>query len=106
MFEDNKEWESLATNDMTTEETKHINIHHHFIGDFVKSKVVTIVWLETSEMFADIPTKNSRSTSVHKKHTELMLSGTYLGQPTSSVYTWGSVGIHCMDSFPRGSDIL
>ena len=79
MFKDNIGADSLATNKMTTFKSKHIDIRHHFVRDLVAVKVMSIVWIEYAEMLADILTKNTIPAAIHKKHTDMMLSGTYLG---------------------------
>ncbi len=79
MFEDNEGCEALATNTIMTAKTKHIDIRHHFVRDLVKNKTLDIVWLSTTEMIADILTKSSLPTAAHKKHTDIMLGGTYGG---------------------------
>ncbi len=94
MYEDNEGCEALATNDITSANTKHIDIRHHFVRDLVKSQAIEIVLISTSEMLADILTKNTLPTGEHKKHTDRMLSGTYRG-PTGSI-SWGSVDIHSL----------
>ena len=84
MYEDNEGCEALATNGITSAKTKHIDIRHHFVRDLVKSKAIEIVLISTSEMLADILTTNTLLTGEQKKHTDIMLSGTYRG-PTLSV---------------------
>jgi len=84
MYEDNEGCEALTTNDITSDKTKHIVILHHFVRDLVKPKAVKIELISTSEMRADILTKNTLPTGEHKKHTDRMLSGTYRG-PTGSI---------------------
>ncbi len=79
MFEDNAGADSLATNKMTTFKSKHIDIRHHFVRDLVAAKVLSIVWIESAEMIADILTKSTIPAAVHKKHTDRMLTGTYSG---------------------------
>jgi hypothetical protein len=37
--------------------TKHIDIRHHFVGDLVEEKVVTLEHVDTEEQLADIFTK-------------------------------------------------
>ena len=91
MFEDNEGCEELATNDITSAKTKHIDIRHHFVRDLVKSKALEIVWIPTSEIIADTLTKNTLPTSKHKKHTDKMLSGTYLGPVRTKTRTPGPV---------------
>ena len=84
MYEDNEGCEALSTNDITSAKTKHIDIRNHFVRDVVKYKAIEIVSISTSEMLVDILTKNTLPTGEQKKHTNRMLSGTYLG-PTGSV---------------------
>jgi len=79
IYADNERCEALATNDIMSAKTKHIDIRHHFVRDLVKSKAIEIVLISTSEMLADILTKNTLPTRDHKKHTDRMLSGTYRG---------------------------
>jgi len=59
MYEDNERYEALAINDIPSAKTKHIDICHHFVRDLVKSKAIEIVLISTSEMLADILTKNT-----------------------------------------------
>ena len=77
--------EVLATNTITTAKTKHIDIIHHFVRDFVKSKTLDIVWIPTREMIANILTKSSLPTSAHKKHTDRMLGGSYSGPDAGTI---------------------
>jgi hypothetical protein len=79
MFEDNKGADSLANNKMTTFKSKHIDIRHHFVRDLVTANVLSIVWIGSAEMIADILTKNTLPAALHQKHTDMMLSGTYSG---------------------------
>jgi hypothetical protein len=67
MYEDNEGCEALATNEITSAKTKHIDIRHHFVRDLVKSKAIEIVLISTSEMLADILTKNTLPTGEKKK---------------------------------------
>jgi len=65
---------------MTPFKSKHIDIRHHFVRDLVATtKVLSIVWIESAEMIADILTKNTIPAAIHKKHKDKMLSGTYSG---------------------------
>ena len=84
MCQDDEGCEALAANDITSAKTKHIDIRHHFVRDLVKSMAVKIVLISTSEMLADILTKDTLPTGEHKKHTNRMLSSTYRG-PTGSI---------------------
>jgi hypothetical protein len=79
MYEGNEGCEALATNDITRAKTKHIDMQHHFVRRLVKSNVVEIVWISTSEMITKILTNNTLPTAEQKKHTDRMLSGIYLG---------------------------
>ena len=81
MLEDNSGCMALATNDMTTGKTKHIDIRYHFIREVVKSKAVVIQYCNTSDMLADVLTKFSLPTALHLKHVGRMLSGTYSRPP-------------------------
>ena len=76
MFEDNIGADSLATNKMTIFKSKHIDIRYHFFRDLVAPKVISIVWIEYAEMLAYILTKNTIPAGIHKKHMDMMLSGT------------------------------
>jgi len=70
---------SLATNDMTTSQSKHVDIKYHYIRDLVKQDAISIIWCPISDMLADILTKFSLPSSVLLKHACRMLSGTYPG---------------------------
>ena len=85
-YEDNESCISLATNDMTTSRTKHIDIKHHFVRDLIKQGAISIIPhpmnhpnRPTSDMLADILTKFSLPSTVYLKHARRMLSGTYSG---------------------------
>jgi hypothetical protein len=47
---------ALATNPMTTGETKHIDIRYHFIREVVNSKAVTLEYCPTTDLLADVLT--------------------------------------------------
>jgi hypothetical protein len=78
-FEDNESCIALATNNMTTSKSKHIDIKYHYIRDLVKQGSIRVVWCPTGDMLADILTKFSLPSSVHLKHARRMLSGTFSG---------------------------
>jgi hypothetical protein len=66
----------------TLAQTKHINIHYHFICQVIKSKDIIIVYCPTDNMTADILTKALPSWKVtyHTmglglQHTTFMLAG-------------------------------
>jgi hypothetical protein len=77
MLEDNSGCMALATNPMTTGNTKHIDIRYHFIRDLVKSGEVLIEYCPTRDMVADALTKFLLPAALHLKHVGRMLSGTY-----------------------------
>lgn len=54
---DNLGAQKLAVNPVYHARTKHIDIRHHFIRDAVKKKIMTVEYIPTSEMPADILTK-------------------------------------------------
>jgi len=100
-FEDNESCISLASNDMTTSKSKHIDIKYHYIRDLIKQGSIAIIWCPTDDMVADILTKFVFLLLIHRKHALRMLSGTFSGPgPTGGVlvllYTcvspMGSVG--------------
>ena len=74
MMEDNKGCVALASNAMTTNKTKHINIRFHFVRDLVKDGTVELTWCPTENMLADILTKFSLPAARHKKLAMLMLN--------------------------------
>lgn len=74
MMEDNKGCVALASNAMTTNKTKHINIRFHFVRDLVKDGTVELTWCPTENMLADILTKFSLPSARHKKLAMLMLN--------------------------------
>ena len=74
MMEDNKGCVALASNAMTTNKTKHINIRFHFVRDLVKDGTVALTWCPTEDMMADILTKFSLSARRHKKLAFMMLN--------------------------------
>jgi hypothetical protein len=77
MLEDNNGCKAMATNDMTTAKSKHIEIRYHFIREVVKSKAVVVLYCPTGDMLADALTKFSLSTCLHLHLVGRMLSGTY-----------------------------
>ena len=57
VHEDNEACIAVATNPMAQKRTRHVDIKHHFIRDFVDDETIKIVWCPTSEMLADMMTK-------------------------------------------------
>jgi hypothetical protein len=56
-FNDNQSGQKTAHNPVFHNRTKHIAIRHHFIRDAVKEEKVTLEYLNTEKMIADIMTK-------------------------------------------------
>ena len=86
MFEDNQGCIALATNAVTTNRTKHIDVRYHFIRQCVQRNQVKVVWIPTVDMVADILTKFSCSASQHYALAVKMMGGRYKGpssQPSS-----------------------
>jgi hypothetical protein len=67
-YEDNESCIALASNDMTTSKSKHIDIKYHYIRDLIKQGSIQLFWCPTNDMLADILTKFSLPSSIHRKH--------------------------------------
>jgi hypothetical protein len=78
-FEDNESCIALATDNMTTSKSKHIDIKYHYIRELVKQGSIRVLWCPTDDMLADSLTKFSLLSSVHLMHARRMLSGTFSG---------------------------
>jgi hypothetical protein len=63
---------AFASNPIYHHGTQHINFRYHFIRDHVESKLITLKYLQTDKMQADLLTKNltEGKTTVHR--TKLM----------------------------------
>lgn len=57
LYCDNLSVINISKNHIQHSRTKHIDIRHHFIKDFVEEKVVTLEHVDTKEQLADIFTK-------------------------------------------------
>ena len=79
MFEDNQGCIALATNALTTNRTKHIDVRYHFIRQCVQRNQVQVLWIPTIDMVADILTKFSCSASQHYALAVKMMGGRYKG---------------------------
>ncbi|KAH8392285.1 hypothetical protein KR215_004727 [Drosophila sulfurigaster] len=66
LYGDNLSAQQLAKNPVHHARTKHIDIRHHFVRDVVKEGHVTLKYVSTDLMIADILTKNLQKL----KHTE------------------------------------
>jgi hypothetical protein len=58
IYQDNKSTITFITSDNTYERSKHIDIRHHYIRQQYKLKQVSIVYVSTTMMIADILTKS------------------------------------------------
>ena len=59
--------------------TKHIDIKHHFIRDLVLDNVISLLYIPTEEMVADIMTKGL-PTPLHQKFSTKLSSGFHVDQ--------------------------
>ncbi|KAH9743540.1 hypothetical protein KPL70_003341 [Citrus sinensis] len=57
VFCDNTSAINISKNHVQHSRTKHIEIHHHFIRDLVKSKTVSLEYIDAEKQLADIFTK-------------------------------------------------
>jgi hypothetical protein len=57
LYCDNLSAINISKNPIQHSRTKHIDIRHHFIRDFVEEKIVTLEHVSTEEQLADIFTK-------------------------------------------------
>ena len=73
LFIDNKSAISIASNDVSHDRTKHIDIRHAFIRDHVKSKNIKLQWISTDLNHADIFTK-ALPYPAFKRHRDEMLN--------------------------------
>jgi intein-encoded DNA endonuclease-like protein len=48
----------LANNKTTNERTKHVDIRHHFVREFIEDGIIKIVFVRSKENESDIFTKN------------------------------------------------
>ena len=57
LFNDNQSAQKLAKNHICKGRSKHIDVRHHFIRDVLAEKHVTLKYLPSEEMLADVMTK-------------------------------------------------
>lgn len=57
LHNDNESAQKLCENSIFHARTKHIDVRHHFIRDIVNKTMITIKFLPTDKMLADILTK-------------------------------------------------
>ncbi len=58
LYCDNQSAIAISETDKHHNRTKHIDIRHHFIRDYIKNKIIKLKWIESSEQQADILTKS------------------------------------------------
>lgn len=57
IFNDSQSAQKLIKNPVFHKRTKHIDIKYHFIRDIVDKKLLTVEYLDTNKMCADVLTK-------------------------------------------------
>jgi hypothetical protein len=72
IFVDNQSARQIANTPMQTERTKHIDIKHHAIREYIKQGWVTLTWCPSAENLADLLTKNVNA-SVFKSHVDKLV---------------------------------
>ena len=73
---DNAAAVAISQDDKHHQRTKHIDIRHHFIRDYVKKGVITVVWTPTQHQTADALTK-PLSKIKFEQHTNAILDSTH-----------------------------
>ncbi|PLW26977.1 hypothetical protein PCASD_23030 [Puccinia coronata f. sp. avenae] len=69
---DNQSAIAIASNPIYHHGTRHINFRYHFIRDHVESKLITLKYLQTDKMQADLLTKNLTEGKTTLHRTKLM----------------------------------
>ena len=72
VFEDNQAAVALAYNPRHKRRTKHIDVRWHFIRQYIKQGDITVPYCPTSDMVADILTKNLVKAKFMKLRPQLM----------------------------------
>ena len=57
IYEDNSGAINIANNGNFTKNSKHIEIHYHFVHESVKEKLIKVIKIDSNENVADIFTK-------------------------------------------------
>lgn len=57
IFEDNQACIQIADNPISQRRTRHIDIHYHFVRDYIQDDYITLKCCPTAHMLADIMTK-------------------------------------------------
>jgi hypothetical protein len=58
IWEDNQGAIHMATNQVTSARTKHIDIRHHFVREQLESRAISVTYIPTQHQLADLFTKN------------------------------------------------
>ena len=69
---DNEGAISMASNIFTTCHTKHVDIRYKNVNEYVKDRIVKIIFVKSADNDSDILTKNL-SDKLHEKHSEKMV---------------------------------
>ena len=72
VFADNQGAIKVANNPYQQGRTKHIDIRMHYIREKVEEKVITLKYLKTDEMIADMLTKNLGKNKFRRFRNELL----------------------------------
>ena len=57
IYEDNQAAQKIAENPVLHDRTKHIDIRYHFVRELVEQMKISIVYITTKQMVADLLTK-------------------------------------------------
>ena len=57
IYEDNQAAQKIAENPVLHDRTKHIDIRYHFVRELVQGLQISVVYIETKQMIADLLTK-------------------------------------------------
>ena len=68
---DNTSAINISKNPVQHARTKHIEIRHHFLRDYVENKVVFMNFIDTNEQIADIFTKTLNREPFEALHLQL-----------------------------------
>ena len=79
LYGDNQGCLHLSKHPTNHQRTKHIDIKHHFIRDLVLDNVISLLYIPTEEMVADIMTKGL-PTPLHQKFSTKLSSGFHVDQ--------------------------
>ena len=58
----------LARNATTSQRTRHIDVHYHFVRNYMEEGTVKIIFVQSEDNYADVFTKNVGE-QVYAKHT-------------------------------------